>query len=248
MSKMKKYLLIASVCVVFVVCMLCFVVPRVLRVIGPSYITERPATATDLPEYDGEVTDVRITSIPRTMEVFESGSEYIQILYGYEIDGQWTDIPMENYPFYCLEDGGTQCPFGDTLYSHIVKIDSFVLICITTPYGLQAPYDSIGTEPLEPFREFAEKENASGGNTYGILTEDRTKASSWFKVGYSSMSFSRNRHYFILDLESLPEDYELHYVEQITNFLDPERNREEQCVLTVQDIWNYVAQIGENVS
>lgn len=211
-------------------------------------LSEQARTARDLPVYNGEVTDVRITWIPRTQRALDTDINFIQILYGYEIEGKWTDIPMENYPFYCLcKDGGVQCPYTHASNSHIVQIGNYTLICIEVSDEASVPYDTIGTIPLEPFREFSLKNTETNGKSYGILMEDRTHMTVWYMEECVCSGLSA-RFYFILDPETLPDNYELHYTKRVFKYFDSDSSYDQEYILTKADILQYISQLDEYAS
>ena len=211
-------------------------------------LREQIRTARDLPVYNGEVTDVRVTYLPRTQKVLYPDKSFIQILYGYEIDGVWTDIPAENYPFYCLyKDGGTQCSFRHSSRSHIVRIGDYALICIEAPYGAPPPYDTIGTTPMEPFREFTEKNRNIDPNPYFILMEDRTHWPVWYLEECIRAGLVV-RYYLILDLKTLPDDYELHYVMRTNDEVTLYSGNNMEHIITKSELMGFLEELDTAIS
>lgn len=190
---------------------------------------ERVRDADDVPEYSGEVEAVRITSIPRTQVILAPNCEYVQILYGYRVNGIWTDLPMENYPFHCLHcSKEIQCVYSHAANTHIARVSTYAVICIETT-ATTPPYDNMGTEPLEPFLSYTEV-NVEKPGCYGILMEDRTSL-SFFDVCEYSLAEMKHRYYFVLNLDDLPDDYRLCYVD----------DENETHIITLDDIRSYIS-------
>lgn len=218
---------------------------------------ERVETALDRPDYNENTTGARITYIPRTecitaillgatdpdeIAVINRIAPCIQILYGYQEDGVWVDIPSENYPLFYLEKSSQEEVYGCP--SHITKVGDHALICIVSPKDDSVTYDSLGTVPLTPFQEFLEGEE--DGVKYGLILDSRWKIRLGFEPAYKLSYGEMDRYYFLLDLNELPEDYELH-------FSTWERSKETQknytdYTITAEDIWAYMELAEEEIN
>ena len=109
----------------------------------------RPDYAEQFPDFDGEITDVRVTVIPREYSPADargssaqkqfSGFEFLQICYGYQKDGVWYDIPCENYELVTIfnpidwETKELRIDYGYEAAgkNHIVRIGPYLLVSIS---------------------------------------------------------------------------------------------------------------------
>lgn len=173
---------------------------------------ERVATAVETPEYCGEVTDIRFTSVPRTQKIFtkkgdDAEHRYIQILYGYMINGIWHDIPCENYNFYCISPRHKgESEFSLSAYnSHLTVIGEYIVICIVCGDNEEVPYDTLGTVPETPFLEYSQSETFH----YGIISDDRERIINGDEPAYSVCSSIGYRYYFVIRKDLIDSKYEL---------------------------------------
>lgn len=213
----------------------------------------RPETATLLPDFTGEITDLRITAVPRNFEVDTNlwGAKYfediilLQIYYGYQSDGVWYDIPCENYDlkgiFYDSDytgfDAGNKC--------HLVQIGPYVLICYIYDFYQQnyicELYDNLGSEVLQPFTEYYTPfEPEEGKQRYGYIKEVRESIISGDELEYEGNGTFRHFSFLILDLDSLLEDYEVYVVKYAADNPD---DREMIHTLTIDEIRGLLGEV-----
>lgn len=181
-----------------------------LIVLGIFAVGCQSVGCTDVPEFTGEVQDVRITAVEREnarikyQAQFDDRFDYplIQIYYGYQIDGVWHDIPSENYSLRGIFFGSRKKGYEAARQSHVVQIGSYYMVCIrefdAQDAGEQGPTDSLGTIPMTPLTDYC-------GDSYGYYRED--KDSKFGKLEYEATFPFEQRYYFLLEADSLPEDY-----------------------------------------
>lgn len=190
---------------------------------------ERTPAATQVPAFTGEVTQLRFSVVPRSFYYFRQSAELrekvynlakdcqlLQIYYGYEMDGVWYDIPSENFDLkgIFLNEGttGAEAAAG----SHIVEIGQYILICVfaqdfpNITYEQGDVYDSLGTEFQMPFLEY---------HCYGTMDRPIVPYGYCAEVTHNFLFFSipemycssgfEERLYFILEKDSIPDDYVL---------------------------------------
>lgn len=197
----------------------------------------RPENATKMPDLSGNISDIRITLVPReyipptsgnaTVDHMLKNTTYLQIYYGYQKDGQWYDIPCENYDLKQIFDftkHGTG--FEAAGKSHIVKIGQYLLVCVQYSSGdysqadLSCEFiDNLGSKPIQYFEEYytaprnltelTESQKIDYGKSYGYLKENLAAIPGDGQPLYIASSAFDLHYYLVLDYASLPKDYEL---------------------------------------
>lgn len=184
----------------------------------------RPKEATYVPDFSKEVTDIRITVREREAGCYRAELLPLidlQIYYGYYSNGEWHDIPCENYDLKPIIWNYTKRGWKIADASHVVKIGPFLLLAIVHDRGEKEVYDNLGTEVLEPFDEYITYnkehfivdgdhvtyvyENVHG---YSFFCENREAIINGDVEYYFNENFYK-RSYLILDYDSLPDDYVL---------------------------------------
>jgi len=242
-------------CKKFLVCCLCMVL-LLCGCSGENLIYElfesdaekvldagRPTNATNLPDFSGDVEDIRITTIPRNVDMsgYENyfglnvgEIEFRQIYYGYKTNGKWTDLPCENYELVSvinnsnLETGEEKVYYGYEAanQNHIVKIGQYLLFSLAMDESYSVS-DSLGSNFQLLFSEY---ENfPENRKIYGYLREDRDSVVSGWEVKYEAITDFMPRYYLWLKYDEIPKDYELHRVEYY-------EDREIKVVITYNDI------------
>lgn len=195
-----------------------------------SLDASRPEGATALPDFSGEITDVRVTTIPRDIDIPAgkgtdwgmdlSKLEYRQIYYGYCVDGVWTDLPCENYELvsifnpvdYETKELKVTRGYEAVVDDHMVKIGPYLLISIEArmgKHGLLITEDSIGSEIERMFDEYDRWSLPDGTPEYGQLIENRDSIISGWGLKWKAISNIGTRHYLLLKYDEIPEDYQL---------------------------------------
>lgn len=261
MSRKKRttILIIGAVVLNIVISILCVRLAffAALKLLFAPPAGERVETATDLPSYAENATDARVTYIHRTDDVMvklehlfygvaidstEPKVPCIQFLYGYKVDDIWIDIPAENYPLFYLEEGSKVIAFGCP--SHITKVGNHALICIVDPYKDTVPHDTLGTVPLTPIDELFDDEPTT--IEYGLILDDRERILKWNEPAYSVVYGDLDRYYFLLNLDELPENYELHF--STNEYSQETKNFYTEYILTAEDIGDYMELAEEQIN
>lgn len=169
---------------------------------------------------DEGITDIRMTVVPREYKVPDDlehlvGGEgvdvqYLQVYYGYCLDGVWHDYPSENYDLIDITHEAGERGWKLSYHDHMVKIGPYLLISIIIPGYPDMTCevsDSLGSELLNPFMEYV----SSG---YGFVAFDPSGEDSC-----SSYSFWP-RYYLLLEFDSLPDDYVLTVNTEMSSYTD----------------------------
>lgn len=218
LRKHKLKVLLIAVVVLAVGAFLWIRVSQARAALIPS---DRPDTATMLPDLTGDITDVRVTALERDVSFYPYRASYgfgetmdeieavdiqdgtiLQILYGYKVNDTWYDIPAENYPLQALSGTRMYSNLQLARSDHFVKIGPYCIICITT-HG-EVPYDTLGTTPVTDFCPGVDQKKI------GLMLEDREKILAGDEPACTFGPFTY-RYYFILETESIPEDYALYH-------------------------------------
>ena len=201
-----------------------------------------PPVATAVPDFSEEITDIRISAT--TCEDYEldfshrknfRNLTFLQILYGYFSDGEWHDVPAENYDYVGMFNNSSG--MSKISGSHIVKIGPYIVVCYMAS-ALSGSFetsitDTINSEVLEPFAEYYTPFTNYPTSGYGILTVDPDSILSGNELEYYVYGSFDKCYYVILEYEALPEDYEM----QITTiYTDGEHSNQKQYALTMQEI------------
>ncbi len=195
----------------------------------------RPVDALEVPDFSGEITDVRMRVRERVYypvnELFEQVT-MLQIYYGYCSDGQWYDMPCENYDLietFRLHTPQPKRGWEAAAGNHMVKIGPYLLFAVACnpEMGCDDFYDSLGTQVQTCFSEYytyyivadgqGNQKNYWDTHThgYGRLIENRDSIVNGNWV--TEQEFRGNNafyqwHYILVEYDSLPEDYEIHYL------------------------------------
>lgn len=185
----------------------------------------RPEDAARYPDFSGEITDIRFSVAPREYVGQSTGIEFVdsqyrnktllQVYYGYQTNGQWYDIPCENYDlkgiFDLFHDYTGFEAAGD---SHIVKIGPYLVICVQhssadTPQWATfcTFHDNLDSQAVQYFSDYYTTSADTAG--YGYFKEDPSFMETGHVVDYSARSTFDMYYFLILDYETLPKDYEL---------------------------------------
>lgn len=193
-----------------------------------SLDASRPDGAANLPDFSGEITDIRVTTIQRDIYIPVemdrkwgqnlSKMEYRQIYYGYCSNGVWTDLPHENYELvsifnsvdYYTRELVVSRGYDAIHDDHMVKIGPYLLISIDPRLGndgLLIVEDSIGSVIEHRFEEFDRWNLPNRESKYGLLTENRDSITSFFDLEVQYANNFETRYYVILEYDKIPEDY-----------------------------------------
>jgi hypothetical protein len=213
----------------YIICILCVILAFILlRKIGifnsvydnimQSVERNRPAESYLTPDFSGTITDVRITAVERETNAtsFMPGDKdspfyrttCVQIYYGYQKDGEWVDIPSENYDLRAIRKRYTGYEAAN--WEHIVRIGPYLLIsaAANAESGLVSIEltDTLGTEATPMFEEyFTRVGHGPQEGSYSYLVEDYQNLDENVKVWCDFDLHS----YIILEMDSIPEDYVL---------------------------------------
>lgn len=216
--------------------------------IEQSLNKSRPDAATMTPDFSGNITDIRITTVERPLEFLDnsgkkdenlSNFKFLQIYYGYKSDGIWHDIPRENYDLKGLiyARNKEKTGFDVAEKPHVVQIGQYVVICLFYNTGLleytAEISDSLGTQPLTMFDEYQTTVQEPGEMQYGYLKERCSPDGKLLGYGYYTQFIT---HYFmIVDYDDIKDDYALTFTVQYTQESCIETT--EKVTLTAKDIW-----------
>lgn len=181
----------------------------------------RPPEATQWPEFTDEITDIRLSVVERDIEFDPDRSSpfknqtHLQIFYGYQMNGEWYDIPSENYELKGILQYEGLSGYDAACNDHLVQIGHYVLMCFVyegaredVVYHLS---DSSGTEIQEPFAEYYTNYfHDTNEPSYGFFREKLDPAYPDKALDLQALNIFGRRYYLLLDLNSLPDDYELH--------------------------------------
>ena len=193
-----------------------------------SLDASRPKGATAAPDFSGEITDVRVTTIQRDIDIPDGAGaswgidfpnlEFRQIYYGYCSDGVWTDLPCENYDLVSIftsMDYKTRELIITRGYDavnddHMVKIGPYLLISIDARMGkngLLVVEDSLGSDIELMFMEYDCYNFPDGKEKYGFIREDRDSILSGWELKFEATSNLEARYVLVLKYDEIPEDY-----------------------------------------
>lgn len=204
----------------------------------------RPENATARPDFSGEITDLRFNVVHREYVSKTTGialldnslkdRTFLQIYYGYEMDGQWYDIPCENYKLKGIFDLlHTPTGYEAAGESHIVKIGPYLVICVQHNSGnypqsktyckfkdtlgskavqcfsaYYSPRKGMDVNPEEGFTLPTDYDNSDALPRYGYFKENAATIGSGNSKYSASSSF--DLYYFlVLEYDSIPKDYKL---------------------------------------
>ena len=176
----------------------------------------RPAGAEMIPHPPAEVSELRIKAVSREYFPYslvgktEENYSLIQIWYGFFSNGQWKDYPCENYDLVGILDAEGRSGWKAANDHHMVKIGSYVLISIAGSWAENEHCtitDNIGSEVFTPLADYVSYSTDS--HQYGLLAENPAQINGTGKQRNNVEVRFRNRYYVILELDSLPDDYEM---------------------------------------
>ena len=195
-----------------------------------SLDASRSDGAMALPDFSGEISDVRVTTIQRDIDIPDgagndwdidfSNLEFRQIYYGYCADGIWTDIPCENYELISIfnpkdhQTGELVITRGYEAVEddHMVKIGPYLLISIDVRMGkngLLKVKDSIDSEMEVLFMEYDSYNLPDEKAKFGFIKENRGSILSGGKLEYQAVSNLEARCVVVLKYDEIPTDYQL---------------------------------------
>lgn len=231
---MKSNLFAKVVTLICLICVLlsgCSILRELTRSDSEKALdASRPEGAERSPTLSDDITDVRVTIIPReaglapdfgkNMGIDASNMEFMQIYYGYCVNGVWTDLPCENYPLvgtYISQDYETKELIVKQGYeaadeSHMVKIGPYLLFSIEARSGNNGFYtvgDSLGSEVILKFEEYDNLTTKGHKKTYGYVKEDHTTINDGPRLSYEISTGFKARYYVLVKYDELPEDYVL---------------------------------------
>lgn len=176
----------------------------------------RTGESTSVPNISGTVTDIRITTVARDIskmpgmsfvEYFQDRT-FLQIYYGYQLDGDWHDYPAENYDLRRLKS--SDCGYDAVSSNHIVKIGQYVLIAFTSYRDLTVT-DSLNSEVVAMTEYYTSGNDVTSDSAkYGQIIEN-TLEGNIFNYEYEITSGFDKWYYIILEYDDIPEDYVVSY-------------------------------------
>ena len=201
-------------------------------------ITRSEAGRTE-PDFSADVTDVRITAKERNIgiipTIFTSKKaremEYYQVYYGYHSNGEWHDIPAENYTLKAFAgENDYETIYGD----HCVRMGDKILLVFpvapsSTKKALGVIEDTISSK-VKVMDEYATASVATfsqngancghviDGHLYGYYVD----ATDSFDLFY----------YIVLDVKTLPKDYQ---VTVMRCYETTEEDMDEKELYTIHD-------------
>lgn len=181
-----------------------------------------PPEATVLPNFSGEITDIRVQAAGCKDYQLDLSQYHdfkdktlLQIQYGYFMDGQWYDIPSENYELKGIFSNAGTNGMSAVPKSHLVRIGPYLLIChvlhTNAPNSECIISDTLGTQVQEPFEYYFTpyiKQDDDPG--YALLTIDRRSILEGEELRYVAYGVFGQYYYLMLEIDEIPDDYELH--------------------------------------
>lgn len=199
------------------------------------------------PDFTDEVTDIRVTVRKRDVdfakmyegivdETEAANTTVYQIYYGYFSNGEWHDIPAENYDLKSLNShkiDGWQALQN----KHIVKIGSKVLLAFPVGNGRASTYDpyAVVTDSLDSnVQSITEYYSASStGNDFqeNCLLLENALAYGTDEYGWFILQFDK-WYYIILDYSDLSDGYSV----TLNQFWDSSETPASKYTYTYNDI------------
>lgn len=199
------------------------------EIAAASLDRSRPENAELLPEFTGEISDIRMTILDREYDApsFEEDFQNLsmmQIWYGYCSNGIWYDYPSENYNLVGILEYESNIGWKAALGSHMAKIGPYLLINICVqdhPLKECKISDTLNSQLQEPFAEYntyhyyydedGQKHSYLDDHShgYGSVAENPNRSVDSEQSAYYMRCEFMRRFYLILDYESIPDDYEL---------------------------------------
>ncbi len=164
-----------------------------------------PKEARMIPQFDGDITQLRI-SVPKRLLVLDSDKKQAyQIYYGYLSDGKWCDIPADNYDLKTLNDldsgysDGWDALSGD----HVVKMGPYLLLGFYSPVqNSSVVKDSLNSQVLT----FTADSLTEGTEYEACQIYENALAGGTENYDYFVISFG-DRHYIALEYDKMPTNY-----------------------------------------
>lgn len=182
----------------------------------------RPAESWLTPDFSGTVTDVRITAVERETNASsllpgekESpfyGTTCVQIYYGYQMDGEWFDMPCENYDLRAIRKNASGYEAANR--EHILRIGPYLLISVganaeTGPVSVELS-DTLGTQSFTMFEEyFTRLSHGPQEGSYSLLIEDYRSFDDPEHIEATVVCDFDLYAYMLLEFDSITEDYVL---------------------------------------
>ena len=220
--KHYKYILIGALALVLV--FVCVNFDIILFMIGSSDIKgqleeTRQPEAFVVPEFNGNISDVRFSVVKR--EIVNSSKNFkdlsfMQIYYGFCMDGQWHDIPCENYDLRGILNNSGEQGYEAAGGSNIVKIGPYLLVAVSlsayTNYfdRYNEITDNIGSQvySITEYYTSSNREHFEQGGKCGYLKEN-TLVSNSEGYNYRLANAFDKWYYVILEYDKIPENYEM---------------------------------------
>lgn len=215
---MKKSIIIFLVIVVVATAIVLGSLPTINSVLREIAIDRtRPESASMIPDFSGNISDIRITGVEREFKVSNPAFENhtpVQIYYGYKSDDIWYDIPCENYELRGVLGNYSELNYEAAGQSHIVRIGPYLLVSICA-FNVSRDEncvisDTLGTEVITPLEEYY---------TPFIVTDTSRPLYSYLKEDRAFIGASKSqcqllapfdRYYFlIVEMDKLTEDYQI---------------------------------------
>lgn len=206
-----------------------------------THTIAHPPEATDVPDFSGNITEIRIKAasckdyqLDLSRYTNFKDKTLLQIQYGYLSDGNWHDIPSENYELKGIFDNEGTTGIGAAQKSHLVQIGSYLLVChvlyTNAPNSECIISDTLGTPVQDPFANFVTAHDEAG---YALLVVDSSSIIGGKELRYTAYGLFGQYYYLVIPMAGLSEDYEL----RITDHTWSESfNNTNEYVLTMDHI------------
>ncbi|MBO5908726.1 MAG: hypothetical protein J6Q67_02960 [Clostridia bacterium] len=177
-----------------------------------------------VPDFSYEVTDVRITVKKRDVnyakmyegivdEVEAANTTVYQIYYGYFSNGEWHDIPVENYELKGLSSPNID-GWQTAQNNHVVKIGSKLLLAFPVGRGKVSTYspyaiikDSLGSE-VQSITEYYSTSSKIDAFSGSLLLLENALALNTAEYGWFILDFDK-WYYIILDYSDFTSEYSI---------------------------------------
>ncbi|MBO7245850.1 MAG: hypothetical protein J6V56_03705 [Clostridia bacterium] len=161
-----------------------------------------PKEARMVPQFNGNITQIRISVPERHLVLDTEEQQAFQIYYGYCSDGKWYDMPADNYEMKTLHDldSGYSDGWDALTGNHVVKIGNYVLLGFYSPRenslevkdSLNSSVLTFTADSLTEHQAFQVFENALAGGT---------EKYDYYVIGFG------DRQYIALEYDKIPTNY-----------------------------------------
>lgn len=210
---------------------------KALEQYGDTFIASLASSsaknALTMPKLSSDITQIRVSVPERTLILESENDKAYHIYYGYCIDGEWRDVPADNYNLKTL--GDLNSGFEDGWYAimddHVVRMGPYVLLAFNSAVlNLTEIKDSLNSEVL-----VFKPEDLTDVSMYcPIQIIENALAAGTDNYNYHLLDFT-SHYYIALEYDKIPTDYTV-TVEAILDFKGFAENEHTSYTYTYDDI------------